>query len=90
LSRNNSDKVRINCEICGKDSDEIHHISPQKDANSDGYIGHVHKNHIANLLSICESCHDKIHSKETTMKRYKTSKGTMLLDSEMNPLNIHI
>ena len=42
-------------------SQETHHILPQKDADSDGFIGTIHKNHKANLMALCEKCHDKLH-----------------------------
>ena len=47
--------------MCGKKADEIHHKLQQKDADKNGFIGTIHKNHISNLMSICEECHDKIH-----------------------------
>jgi DNA mismatch repair protein MutS len=61
-SRYNTKKIRGICEICGENmGEEIHHLQWQKDANMDGFIEHFHKNHVANLASLCESCHDKIH-----------------------------
>jgi len=58
----NSKKIRGLCELC-KDSmgEEIHHLQPQKDADDAGFIGDIHKNHPANLMSLCEACHLKIH-----------------------------
>ena len=38
----------------------------------------MHKNHLANLLTICEECHDEIHRKDTKLKKVKTSKGSKL------------
>jgi len=61
----NARKIRGQCEICQQTmGEEVHHLSPQRDANKDGFIGHFHKNHPANLANICEKCHDEIHREE--------------------------
>ena len=61
---------------------EIHHLMQQKDANADGFIGGIHKNHKANLISICEKCHDDIHDKTNDnlvpTRKKKTTKGSKL------------
>ena len=36
------------------------------------------KNNIANLLTLCEACHTKIHKETGTHKKVKTSKGLQL------------
>lgn len=75
----NTDKIRGFCEVCGeKMGEETHHLSPQKDADVNGYIGTFHKNHKANLVSVCEKCHDKIHSDKKTLVKKKTTKGFVL------------
>ena len=62
-SRYNSKKIRGLCEICKTEKGtEVHHLLPQCDANDKGFIGHVHKNNLANLASICEKCHREIHN----------------------------
>ncbi len=72
----NGKKVRGICELCKSEiAGETHHMSPQKDASPDGHIGTFHKNHKANLLAVCEKCHDSIHAKETVLVRKKTTKG---------------
>ena len=41
----------------------------------------LHKNHAANLLNLCQKCHDDFHSEENQKKRYKkvkTTKGTII------------
>jgi len=66
-SKYNNKKLRTVCEKCGENmSTEIHHLIPQKLADENGYIkkedGTVfHKNHLANLMAVCESCHKNIH-----------------------------
>ncbi len=72
----NGKKVRGICEMCKSEiAEETHHMSPQKDASPEGHIGTFHKNHKANLLSVCEKCHDLIHATETMLVRKKTTKG---------------
>lgn len=62
-TRYNTKKIRGMCEICNMAmGEEIHHLQEQKFANEDGFIGGIHKNHPANLISICQKCHDNIHS----------------------------
>jgi len=62
-TRYNTKKIRGMCEICNRAmGEEIHHLQEQNLANEDGFIGGIHKNHPANLISICQKCHDKIHA----------------------------
>ena len=75
----NSNKIRGLCELCGETmGEETHHLSPQKDADVNGYIGTFHKNHKANLASVCEKCHNKIHEKNEKLTRKKTTNGFVL------------
>ena len=81
-SHYNSKKICGICEICNQEiGEEIHHIQYQKYADAHGFIDHIHKNHIANLMSICKTCHDKLHSKPENEKivRKKTTKGYKLI-----------
>ena len=74
----NSKKIKGKCEMCGKEEIEIdvHHLQYQQDANNDGIIEKsFHKNHVANLLNVCNTCHDKIHKQKQRGKRIKTEKG---------------
>jgi DNA mismatch repair protein MutS len=66
-SRYNSKKMYVKCQICGyypkKINElplEIHHIEFQKHADENGYIGHMHKNEVYNLVSLCKKCHQQI------------------------------
>jgi len=76
----NSLKLRGKCEICNNQmGEETHHLNPQKNADVNGFIGSFHKNHVANLLSVCEACHDKIHATtNSVMIKKKTTKGFVL------------
>ena len=78
----NARKIKGVCELCNKQlGEDIHHLQHQQDANEDGFIGTFHKNHKANLVSICEPCHQKLHSPEPSkvIKKKKTTAGMKLL-----------
>ena len=78
----NRRKIRSKCEICKTSiGEETHHLLQQKDADKNGFIGGIHKNHTANLLTVCEKCHDKMHAPgaETGNKKKKTTKGYILV-----------
>jgi len=69
-SRYNSKKIKGICEICKEcQGTEVHHLIYQKNAKKSV------KNHKANLINICETCHDSIHSENKELKIYKTTKG---------------
>jgi len=79
----NSKKIVNLCEKCNKNpGKEVHHLQYQKNANDDGIIisedSIFHKNNLANLMTLCESCHDDIHKKDKKLKRVKTTKGEIL------------
>jgi DNA mismatch repair protein MutS len=59
-------KIRGICEMCKKEiSSETHHIVPQKKADKRGFMANgTHKNHPANLMAVCEKCHQTIHHLE--------------------------
>ena len=66
----NSQKIKGLCELCKINiGTEIHHLIYQKNASK-----HI-KNHKANLINICEECHNKVHYNNKEMKIYKTSNG---------------
>ena len=66
-SKYNHKKIRSICEECNEEySTEVHHINPQKMADENGFIKRkdgikFHKNHLANLMALCEKCHKKMH-----------------------------
>lgn len=86
-SRYNSSKIRGICEICEKAvGEETHHLFAQMDADEDGFVEQTdgsiaHKNHPANLMSVCETCHDKYHSSgdNAVLTRKKTSRGYKII-----------
>jgi DNA mismatch repair protein MutS len=84
-SHYNAKKIVGICEICkGKMAQEVHHLQHQRAANENGVIQKendtpFHKNRVANLMSLCEKCHDKIHAEtKVKSKKVKTSKGIEL------------
>lgn len=76
-SKYNKDKIRNMCEFCNKKlGTEIHHLQYQCDANENKYIENsFHKNHNANLSSICSDCHNHIHSLNLRYEKRKTMDG---------------
>jgi len=79
-SQYNSKKLVSLCEKCLKETGtEVHHLQHQKDADDNGMIVSkdmvFHKNVLANLMTLCEACHNEIHKKNVKHKRVKTSKG---------------
>jgi DNA mismatch repair protein MutS len=84
-SRYNVNKIVNLCEKCGKnEGKEVHHLQHQVDANKEGIISNqdhtFHKNNLANLMTLCETCHDEIHKKGIKQKKIKTSKGQKLVE----------
>ena len=87
-SRYNSSVYVYKCQLCGLNDVnsnvsprgllESHHIIEQKDCENGFSIDkpHIQKNSKANLIVICEKCHDKVHNKEINIEGYvMTSEG---------------
>jgi DNA mismatch repair protein MutS len=76
-SKYNKDKLRNVCEFCNENmGTEIHHMQYQKDANKNDYIENsFHKNHSANLASVCQKCHQHIHALNLKFERKKNMDG---------------
>ena len=83
-SRYNAQHLKGICEECGMEiSSEVHHLQHQKEANALNIINKkglstFHKNHPANLINLCEKCHDKMHQSGKQHKKTKTTKGMIL------------
>ena len=59
----NGDLYVDECAICGKKSGlDVHHISSQKYADCNDTIDYYHKNHLANLVVLCEQHHQDVHN----------------------------
>ena len=80
----NAQKIVNLCEKCGKPGKEVHHLNHQVDANEDGIIKTkdtiFHKNNLANLMTLCENCHNEMHKCNVSMQKVKTTKGTKILN----------
>ena len=82
-SRYNAANIKGICEKCGTNlAQEVHHLQYQQDANDKGIIKtnglNFHKNHAANLLNVCDKCHDDFHNVEKRFKKVKSTKGTII------------
>lgn len=79
----NSKKIKGMCEKCGKNmGTEVHHLQHQQLANDNQYINNSKSsmtfstNHVANLLNVCEDCHQDFHKQYPNgNKKVKTSNG---------------
>ena len=77
-SKYNSKKLVGNCEKCCKKGIEVHHLQFQRHSDKDGYIKnntlhqYFHKNKKANLMVLCNKCHDELH-KESSNGHYRKS-----------------
>ena len=79
-SRYNAAKLRRVCELCEKKrGTEVHHLQHQENADSSDYIGNMHKNHAANLATLCEECHQNIHKSGIEHIKVKTGKGAKIV-----------
>lgn len=76
----NAKKIKGVCEQCRNDcAVDTHHLLHQESADEKGWIDTIHKNHKANLMSLCKKCHDLIHSDENIeLIRKKTTDGYIL------------
>jgi len=83
-SRYNSKKIMGLCEKCGRNmGTEVHHLQHQINADESGFISTAdnifHKNNLANLMTLCEKCHNEEHvTSKKGDKRVKTTKGTKI------------
>ena len=78
-TRYSSAKVKGNCEMCGREGVDVHHLQPQEQAGHDGFIGTFHKNHKANLSNLCKECHQRVTVERIQHRRMKTSRGRVLI-----------
>ena len=79
-SRYNANKLRGMCELCTNyEGTEVHHLQFQKNAKHGIINGEFNKNHKANLINICETCHSTIHSLNSEFRITKTTNGYKLL-----------
>ena len=79
----NSKKIMGKCELCKVNiGSEVHHLQHQEKANKNNIIKTFHKNHPANLLTLCEICHNNIHKTGKEHRKVKTSIGIEITELE--------
>ena len=93
-SKYNSNIYVYECHLCGKKDKkshisnlETHHINFQKDCDGNFVKNkkHLKKNQEANLIVLCNECHDKIHNNKIKLNGYiMTSTGKNILLKEDN------
>jgi DNA mismatch repair protein MutS len=86
-SHYNAKKIVGMCEICGQHmGTEVHHLQHQADANDDGIIynsdGVFHKNNVANLMTLCETCHNNMHKVDRKYSHDKDKKSVKKLPKD--------
>lgn len=89
-SKYNSTKFVDECEICKyypkKETDlhlHTHHIDFQCNADADGFINHFHKNSKFNLITLCQKCHESVHSHKIKIHGYKQTSVGIDLEYEI-------
>jgi len=61
-SNYNKDLYVDKCSTCNEKAVDTHHIKFQSCADNTGYIDYLQKDHMSNLVALCKSCHQKVHS----------------------------
>ena len=88
----NAHKIKGMCELCKQNlGEEVHHLQHQKEADEANFIQHFHKNHPANLMTVCESCHLKMHGTGgQQLRRVLTTgeSGYILRETQGSPRNM--
>jgi len=84
----NSQKLVSICEKCDiQIGTEVHHLQHQSEADKDNIIRNsavpFHKNHPANLMTLCEKCHNELHKTKKQHRKVKTSKGIKIQTIEI-------
>lgn len=75
-SRYNSKLYLDRCFFCGsREQLSTHHLKHQSEADDQGFIGHMHKNILGNLIVLCQSCHSKLHSHQWNLSSKQTPTG---------------
>ncbi|NOQ32184.1 MAG: DNA mismatch repair protein [Helicobacteraceae bacterium] len=81
-SKYNKDLYVTKCTICGAIANDVHHISHQASANSNGYIGHFHQDHKQNLIPLCKEHHKAIHEGKIKVNGFVMTSQGLQLDFE--------
>jgi DNA mismatch repair protein MutS len=80
----NAKKVRGMCEMCEtRISTETHHLAMQANADEEGIIN---KNHAGNLMALCETCHQEMHTTTETTKPESTKVDSKESSTKAEPM----
>lgn len=80
-SRYNAGMYVDMCTLCGKKIHlETHHLKEQHTADKNGFINHLHKNHISNLTSLCHDCHTHLHAQKKQIVTRELPNGNLLYE----------
>lgn len=72
------------CGICHNKAEATHHIQYQHTAVN-GYIDTKHKNHMSNLVGLCNNCHNELHHNKLSIEGYmQTTDGIKLIYKKIN------
>lgn len=67
------------CNLCGSQIDlESHHIRHQREADSNGFIGYMHKDISGNLIILCDKCHQNLHGHKIEITNGQTINGQII------------
>lgn len=78
-SKYNKELYVTKCVICGAMADDVHHIKHKSLSDSNGFIGHFHKNSKHNLVPLCKEHHKEIHEGKIKVEGFvMTSNGLEL------------
>ena len=72
------------CEVCGNDGVDVHHIIFQSQADENNNVDHRHKNHFSNLVILCKDCHQSVHTNKLIIKGYLETSDGIVLDYELS------
>jgi len=84
----NAKKIMSLCEKCGVClGTEVHHLQHQSEAvngvifgkDTTGFVTPIHN--LANIVTLCDKCHDAFHQGGKQHKKVKTSKGIKLVET---------
>ncbi|MFA5234927.1 MAG: DNA mismatch repair protein [Sulfurimonas sp.] len=78
-SKYNKELYVTKCVICGAMAEDVHHINHKSLSDSNGFIGHFHKNSKHNLVPLCKEHHKEIHDGKIKVEGFvMTSNGLEL------------
>lgn len=77
-SRYNKGLYMDGCVLCGKKSQETHHLREQHKSLDGKFIDHFHKNSLFNLVPLCHDCHHDLHQHGLKLVSKQTLNGNLL------------